>query len=167
MIYKLLVQKVPKPLFKNIVANSTSFSQILEKCGLYKSGFHFLLIQDRIRNLKLDISHLKGKGWSKDLKLGNWADEFLNKHLVDNSPKKKLTITSYKLKHKLIRVGVFKYECSNCKGTEWLGNPIPLELEHKDGNKFNNKLENLCLLCPNCHALTDTYRAKNYRRYKD
>jgi 5-methylcytosine-specific restriction endonuclease McrA len=42
-----------------------------------------------------------------------------------------------------------------------LGNPIPLELEHKDGNCTNHNIENLELLCPNCHALTDTYRGKN------
>jgi predicted HNH restriction endonuclease len=42
-----------------------------------------------------------------------------------------------------------------------LKKPIPLELHHKDGNRYNNSLNNLMLLCPNCHALTDNYRAKN------
>ena len=51
--------------------------------------------------------------------------------------------------------------CSRCNLTEWLGQLIPLELEHIDGDNSNNSLENLCLLCPNCHALTPTYRGKN------
>ena len=51
--------------------------------------------------------------------------------------------------------------CENCRNTEWLGNPIPLDLEHKDGNYLNNSKENLSLLCCNCHALTDTYKGKN------
>ena len=41
--------------------------------------------------------------------------------------------------------------------------PIPLELHHKDGNRYNNQLDNLMLLCPNCHALTENYRAKNIK----
>lgn len=59
--------------------------------------------------------------------------------------------------------------CNNC------GNQIPLEVEHKDGNSENNSLINLCLLCPNCHAQTPTYKSKNKgngrhsrrQRYKD
>jgi hypothetical protein len=54
-----------------------------------------------------------------------------------------------------------KYQCESCKLSEWIGNPIPLELHHVDGNSGNNKEENLQLLCPNCHALTPTFRAKN------
>jgi predicted HNH restriction endonuclease len=41
--------------------------------------------------------------------------------------------------------------------------PIPLELHHKDGNRYNDQLENLILLCPNCHAFTENYRAKNIK----
>ena len=51
--------------------------------------------------------------------------------------------------------------CSACGLSSWLDKPIPLEVEHKDGNSQNNRPENLCLLCPNCHAQTDTYKGKN------
>lgn len=51
--------------------------------------------------------------------------------------------------------------CNRCKLNKWLNSDIPLELEHKDGNHFNNKRDNLELLCPNCHALTDTWRGRN------
>lgn len=54
--------------------------------------------------------------------------------------------------------------CESCKNTEWLGNLIPLELEHIDGNNRNNTKENLKLLCCNCHALTPTWRGRNARR---
>jgi hypothetical protein len=52
-------------------------------------------------------------------------------------------------------------KCNRCGLNEWLGVNIPLELEHKDGNHHNNQRENLELLCPNCHALTHTWRGRN------
>jgi hypothetical protein len=52
-------------------------------------------------------------------------------------------------------------KCNRCGLKEWLGQDIPLELEHKDGNHHNNERDNLEILCPNCHALTDTWRGRN------
>lgn len=70
-------------------------------------------------------------------------------------------IQSNKVRIKLLEEGYKEYKCECCGMTTWLGNPIPLELHHKDGNRNNNALENYELLCPNCHALTDSYRGKN------
>lgn len=53
------------------------------------------------------------------------------------------------------------YFCSECKITEWNNKPIVLELEHKNGDSYNNKPENLCLICPNCHSQTSTFKSKN------
>lgn len=58
-------------------------------------------------------------------------------------------------------VDIYGWKCVQCENTEWLGEPIPLELDHIDGNAGNNKPENLRLLCPNCHAKTPTHKAKN------
>ena len=68
---------------------------------------------------------------------------------------------SNKLRIRLLNEGYFEAKCYCCNLTTWLGRPIPLELEHIDGNSSNHKLENLTLLCPNCHSFTDTYRGKN------
>ena len=74
-------------------------------------------------------------------------------------------IQSNKIRIKLLREGYKQHQCENCGLTEWLGQPIPLELHHIDGNKHNNQLSNYELLCPNCHALTDSYCGKNIGSY--
>lgn len=68
---------------------------------------------------------------------------------------------TYKLKNKLISAGIKQNICECCGITDWNGKPLNMELHHIDGNTSNNKLENLQILCPNCHAQTDTFRAKN------
>jgi hypothetical protein len=76
-------------------------------------------------------------------------------------------ISSYSLKRKLLHEGVFDPECARCGNNTWQGCPIPLELEHKNGNRDDNRIENLELLCPNCHALTPTYRGRNIGSYNE
>ena len=70
-------------------------------------------------------------------------------------------IQSNKIRSKLLRENYKEAKCESCGLTEWLGQPIPLEVHHLDGNRYNNVIENFQLLCPNCHALTDSYRGKN------
>lgn len=70
---------------------------------------------------------------------------------------------TYKLKLRLLQEGYIEDKCCRCgwqqkvPGAEF----TPCELHHKDGNCRNHKRENLELICPNCHSLTETYRAKN------
>jgi len=70
------------------------------------------------------------------------------------------TFQTYKLKIRLIKEGIFKNECSICNTSEWMGKPLMIELDHIDGNSRNHKLENLRMLCPNCHSQTETFRSK-------
>lgn len=64
-----------------------------------------------------------------------------------------------KFKKQLIQLRGHQCEC--CKNFQWLDLPINLELHHKDGDKSNNELTNLQLLCPNCHSYTDNYGSRN------
>lgn len=82
----------------------------------------------------------------------------------DERLKEIMNINFNDLNPKEQRFKIFKEQnckCNNCKNDKWLDNEIPLELEHKDGNRKNNNRENLELLCPNCHALTLTWRGRN------
>lgn len=66
-----------------------------------------------------------------------------------------------KLRRRLIKEGIKKEECEECHIVDWNNKRVAFELEHKDGDRTNHRLENLLILCPNCHSQTDTYRGKN------
>ena len=74
-------------------------------------------------------------------------------------------VSSDKLRRKLIRDGIKEAKCEICGLAEWLGNPIPLELDHIDGNHYNNDFKNLRIICPNCHAIQPTNSGKNVGKY--
>jgi hypothetical protein len=71
----------------------------------------------------------------------------------DNS----IPISASKLRRMLIRDGYKEEICERCGRTEWMGEPIPLELHHKDFNHYNNNLDNLQILCSNCHMQVHGY----------
>ena len=73
-------------------------------------------------------------------------------------------IKSFKLKLLLLRDGLKAAFCEQCLGVEWMGKPMPLELHHINGNPFDNRLENIQVLCPNCHALTDNHAGRGIHR---
>lgn len=75
-------------------------------------------------------------------------------------------INSHSLKIRLIKEGLKQHRCEQCKRTEWNGKIIPIQLHHLDGNSANNEIDNLQILCPNCHAQTENYCAKNRKRTK-
>lgn len=72
-------------------------------------------------------------------------------------------ISSFKLKLKLWEAGLKPKQCEICGLTEWCGKPAPLALDHINGNNADNRLENLRILCHNCHAQTDTYAGRNQK----
>lgn len=144
---------------KEAVANSFSKRQVLDKLGITPAGGNYATLRKAIDVFQIDTSHFKGNGWSKGKTFGpkRCIEEYLNN---------KYPITSHRLRLRLLSEGIFPHQCQNCGLTEWLGDPIPLELEHIDGNHQNNNLDNLSLLCPNCHAKTPTYRGKNKGSYQ-
>lgn len=71
-------------------------------------------------------------------------------------------INTNHLKNRLIKEGLLEYRCYICGNIgEWNRQPLSLQLDHINGNHTDNRLENLRLLCPNCHSQTETYGRKN------
>ena len=83
------------------------------------------------------------------------------KRPIEDYLSNKVPMQSDKLKIRLIKEGYLEPKCYNCGRTDWEGQEIALQLSHKDGNKNNNGLRNLELLCPNCHSQTSEWKLKN------
>ena len=79
---------------------------------------------------------------------------------------KKNWISSHRLKKRLIEDNIKEHKCEICGITDWMGKKVPIELDHIDGNHYNNELSNLRIVCPNCHAQQDTNSGKNVKHRK-
>lgn len=123
--------------------------------GSDKSGSNYDRIYSIVKKYELDTSHWLGKGINT-LTKGN--TRFPIEHwLVLNGP----AISSHKLKLLLIQFGIKKWQCEECSNLEWNGKKIPIELDHINGCHTDNRIDNLRILCPNCHAQTPTYGTRN------
>ena len=119
-----------------------------------KLGIHFNTFARRAKKLGVYKPNPSGKGLEKPKSTGKIpTDEILEgKHPY---------YQTNKLRLRLLKEGVKEPKCEVCGITEWNGNPISFELDHRDGNRTNHRLENLRIICPNCHSQTETYRGKN------
>jgi hypothetical protein len=145
---------------KSAIDSSFSARQVLEKLNVKAAGGNYETFHKAVKYFGLDISHFKGQGWNRGDKSGilkKYRKKYsMEEILVENS-----NYQSFKLKNRLYQEGYKDKKCECCGIAEWLDKPLSLELDHINGNKRDNRLENLRILCPNCHSQTDTWRGKN------
>lgn len=150
-----------KENLEKIIKDCYSISDVLEKQGLKQVGGNYYTAKKYIDLYQLDTSHFTGQLWHS-----NPIKTFEDKKLVklEEILQENTSFGSDNLKKRLIEAGIKQYQCECCGNTIWNDNPIPLELHHINGNHFDNRLENLQLLCCNCHAQTDTYKKRMSER---
>ena len=134
--------------FAQLVKESRSFQDLAQRIGYKKEGGGTqTALKEAVKERGLDTSHFLGQGWNKD---NHDYSTFIKDSIKKNG---RTTLKA------IINLRGRKCEC--CGFTEWLGKPINLEIHHIDGDHNNNELENIQLLCPNCHSYTDNYCGKN------
>jgi 5-methylcytosine-specific restriction endonuclease McrA len=145
---------ITKDVFINVCENCLSMSEAAAKLNL-----HYNTFKRYAQLYGCWKPNQSGKGIKKDMAT-------LTIPLQDILDGKYPQYQTFKLKRRLFKEHIKENKCEICGITSWNGKPIQMELHHKDGNRTNHKLENLQILCPNCHSQTETFRAKNLSSMK-
>ena len=152
------LKKYSEAELREAISSSITYREVLLKLNIKAAGGNYKTLHKAIEHFDIDVSHMLGKASNRGRTFSPKRN--INEYLINECP-----IQSNRLRKRLIKEGFFEHKCSSCNLKEWLEKPIPLELDHINGNHLDNSLVNLRLLCPNCHALTPTYRGKNIGSY--
>lgn len=141
---------------REAVKSSISISEIVKKLGLSPTGAgNWRTVENRIKDLNIDTSHFLGMSWELNKERNKRS---VRRHSL---PEILISESKYPSSHllgRLVNEGIKEYKCENCGVSTWMGKKLSLELHHINGNHSDNRLENLQILCPNCHALTPSWR---------
>lgn len=145
------IDSIPTEQFINLIQLSKSRSEIFDKLKMRKSGASFKILNRRIAKEGTSTDHFLNGGYFSGQKKKMDESIFV---------KGDRNITST-VRLRLLRNKKIEYKCSICGVADfWRNKPIALELDHIDGDRYNNQLDNLRFLCPNCHSQTDTFCRK-------
>lgn len=141
----------PREELEKIVTESKSYREVARKLGYsMNSGGAIKSVHLMCEELKLDTSHFLGQGWNKE--------NYDYTTFTVNSFKKRGSSTAAPL------IALRGQKCEHCGLIEWLNQPINLQIHHLNGDHSDNRLENLQLLCPNCHSYTENFTRKNVKK---
>jgi Zn finger protein HypA/HybF involved in hydrogenase expression len=142
--------------FIEYVSSCNTYSDVLRKCGYTNLG-NSKTIKKRIKLLNLSTKHFVKYKIPKKEKTPIEKIFIENSTYNNNTDIKKILYSEFK----------WEYKCKDCGINEYNNKPISLELDHINGNNTDNRIDNLRLLCPNCHSQTPTFRCKNITKDPD
>lgn len=152
---KYTYHKYSRELLEEVVARSKCWREVCEALDIPPATGSQSHLTRRAKQLGINSSHFIGQAWNKGRTFP------LLRRPVEYYLFKGSTVRSPLLKKKLIQAGIKKEACEICGNTEWNNRKIPLELDHKNSDHWDNRLENLQLICPNCHAQVTSDRLKS------
>lgn len=135
-----------KEKIEEAVKTSYNYRDVLRKLDIPIAGNNTATLKRKITEFNISITHFTFS--ASNLKTQTPVQDYLNKNTH---------ITSFKLKEKLIAAGLKENKCEICGADIWLGKRLICQLHHINGDNTDNRLENLQILCPNCHSQTDNY----------
>ena len=141
------------------VASARSTATVLRALGLRPCGGNYESIRAAIARMALDTTHFTRAGWRRGS-----SNPVVPRRALHELPVLGRLTNSRRLKNRLVESGVLLHACSECGITQWRGSALVLELHHVNGDRTDNRVENLRILCPNCHSQTSTYRGRNIGR---
>lgn len=139
------------------VSSNYSYRSVIITLKLVPAGGNYAQVSKRIKDLGLSTNHFTGSRWNVGKKYHTKTRPKLVELLVLGS-----NVQSHKLKNRLYENGLKQKQCELCGwAKESIDGRIPLELDHINGDHSDNRIENLRIICPNCHSLQITHRGKN------
>ena len=144
---------------REAVSRSTSIRSLIQNLGLVPAGGNYSQCYLYVEKYCIDISHFTGKAWCKGMQIPKEPIYSLEELLVKDALTSRIN-----LKRRLFASGLKKKECEECGWSQIsIDGRIPIELDHINGDNRDNRIENLRILCPNCHSLKPTHRGSNIR----
>ena len=150
---------ISKEEAEKIVKECYSIADFCRKVGWQPRGDNYKIFHKYVKQYNLDISHFTGNKTNLNnlLNVGISKEEFFKKDKL---------IKACDIKKKIFKEGLKENKCEICGLTEWLNNPIKLQIHHIDGDHMNNEIENIQLLCPNCHSQTENFAGRKNKKNK-